>query len=54
MEGHAPTLAGLALALGLLALLFGTLERLFPAVPDIHLFRRERLTDSLTGSSPPW
>jgi sterol desaturase/sphingolipid hydroxylase (fatty acid hydroxylase superfamily) len=45
MERHAPTVVGLALALGLLSLLFGTLERLFPAVPDIRLLRRERLTD---------
>lgn len=40
-----PSLGGLAVVLVVLSLVFGGLERLFPAVPGISILRRDRLPD---------
>lgn len=45
MPDHHPTLLSLTIALGVLALGFGLIERFFPAIRGTSIWRRDRLAD---------
>jgi len=47
MRGHSPTLLSLAVGFALLAILFGILERSFPAIRGISIWRKHRRVDYL-------
>lgn len=47
MEGQHPTIASIAVAFLVLAVVFGVLERCFAAVPGFSIWRRDRVADFL-------